>query len=134
MFDDFKDFLVAHYMGGRTDSEFWKYITSGAIETEFSKMIREMCKTKMPTLYDFPSYPGAAGWQLWSYILIQTGQLSPEVCSKYLNDFSINQAQQELKELHDRVERIYRANYRFDQFTETIKQENILWEYTGQLD
>lgn len=134
MFDDFKDFLVAHYMGGRTDSEFWRYVTSGAIETEFSKMIREMCKTKMPTLYDFPSYPGAAGWQLWSYILIQTGQLSPEVCSKYLYDFSIDQAQQELSALHDRIERIYNANYQFNDFTQTINQENIKWEYTGQLD
>jgi tryptophan halogenase len=35
MYDDFKDFLVLHYMGGRSDSEFWKYISSGATKTEF---------------------------------------------------------------------------------------------------
>lgn len=134
MFDDFKDFLVSHYMGGRTDTDFWKYISSGKIETDFSRNIREMCKTKMPTLYDFPSYPGAAGWQLWSFILIQTGQLSPEVCAKYINENTSSTAIKELENLHQKIERIYNANYRFNDFTNIIQNKEINWKYTGDLD
>lgn len=89
MFDDFKDFLVSHYMGGRNDSEFWKYISSGSVETDFSKNLKEMCKTKVPTVNDFPSYPGSANWLIWCYILAGTNQLTPEVAKKHLND-SIN--------------------------------------------
>ena len=36
MFDDYKEFLVSHYLGGRTDSEFWRYITAGNTLTDFN--------------------------------------------------------------------------------------------------
>jgi hypothetical protein len=42
MYDDFKDFLVSHYQGGRTDTEFWRYIGQDSATTEFAKELREM--------------------------------------------------------------------------------------------
>ena len=39
-----KDFLVAHYTCGRKDTEFWKYINSGATATDFVKSMHEVCK------------------------------------------------------------------------------------------
>lgn len=85
MYDDFKDFLVLHYMGGRTDTEFWKYIKSGATKTDFVDSILEMSKSKMPTFNDFNEYYGAAGWPLYSWVLLGTGNLSMSVCEKELN-------------------------------------------------
>lgn len=69
MYDDVKDFLVMHYMGGRDDSEFWKYIKTGATQTDFVKNLCEMAKDKIPTTHDFPGYFGAAGWPLYSYVM-----------------------------------------------------------------
>lgn len=69
MYDDVKDFLVMHYMGGRNDSEFWKYIKSGATQTDFVKNLLEMSKSKIPTTHDFPGYFGSAGWPLYSYVM-----------------------------------------------------------------
>jgi len=90
MYDDFKDFLVLHYMGGRTDSDFWKYISSGETKTEFVDSILEMSKSKMPTFNDFNEYYGAAGWPLYAWVLVGTGKLSPTVCKKELQMFMPN--------------------------------------------
>lgn len=69
MFDDVKDFLVMHYMGGRSDSEFWKYIGTGATKTDFVESLLSMSKTRLPSSNDFPQYQGSAGWALYSFVM-----------------------------------------------------------------
>lgn len=69
MYDDVKDFIVMHYMGGRTDSEFWKMIDSGVTRTDFVDTLLHMGKTKVPSDNDFFNYPGAAGWPLYSFVM-----------------------------------------------------------------
>jgi tryptophan halogenase len=84
MYDLIKDFLVLHYQGGRTDSEFWRYISSGKTLTDHVSAIIEVCKHRVPTNFLFPGIAGSAGWPLWSYILAGTNKLSPEVAKKDL--------------------------------------------------
>ena len=69
MYDDVKDFLVMHYMGGRNDSEFWKMISSGVTQTDFVNTLLHMGKSKVPTDNDFFNYPGSAGWPLYSFVM-----------------------------------------------------------------
>lgn len=85
LFDDLKEFIIMHYMGGRVDSEFWKYISSGATNTDFVNNILEMSKSKMPSINEFPSYPGGAGWALYSYILAGLGIAQKNVADNELN-------------------------------------------------
>ena len=90
MYDTFRDFLVAHYICGRDDSEFWKYIATGETMTDFVKDMIEMSKYRMPGRYNFPLFQGCAGWSLWSYVLAGTGNITPEVALKelkYLNAY-----------------------------------------------
>lgn len=84
LYDTMKDFLVAHYTCGRNDTEFWKYIDSGATTTPFVSDIHALCKVRVPNSTMFPRMEGSAGWPLWSYILAGTGKLSPETCRKEL--------------------------------------------------
>lgn len=84
MYDLLKDFLVLHYQGGRTDSEFWKYISSGATLTTHAEAMIGLCKHRVPNSSMFPGIPGAAGWPLWSYVLAGTGKLTPDVARKEL--------------------------------------------------
>lgn len=121
MFDDFKDFIVSHYLGGRNDSEFWKYITSGEAETEFAANLRDMCKTRMPTAFDFPNYSGAADWTIWSYILVGTGQLKPEVVKKYLTPKIVDRALYELNRLDLWAKGSQLTHYSLEEYFSIIK-------------
>lgn len=84
MYDLLKDFLVLHYQGSRTDSEFWKYISSGATLTDHAAAMIGLCKYRVPNSSMFPGIPGAAGWPLWSYVLAGTQKLTPETAKKEL--------------------------------------------------
>lgn len=85
MYDDFKDFLNIHYMGGRTDSNFWKYINTGETQTELTKTLVGMSKVKSPTNNNFNQYLGGVDWGLYSYVMFGNKILSKEVLSKELN-------------------------------------------------
>ena len=123
MFDDFKDFLVSHYLGGRKDSEFWKYVSSGAIETEFAANLRDMCKTKMPTKFDFPNYSGSANWLIWCYILVGTGQLTSEVAAKHLTPELVNDAVKRLDRLTMFAETTQLTHYNLDEYFAIVKSQ-----------
>lgn len=72
MYDDIKDFLVLHYTGGRTDSEFWRQITNGDTRTEFVDYVIELSRSnRLVSPHHFPyHYVGMAGSTLYKWILI----------------------------------------------------------------
>lgn len=73
--DDLRDFLVMHYQGGRTDSEFWRWISSGATRTDRVRELIDMAQHRIPTFNDFPRYWGVAGWSLYCWIMMGLGLL-----------------------------------------------------------
>lgn len=88
MYDDMRDFLVVHYMGGRTDSEFWKYISSGATQTDFVKQLLDIAKVRPPKNSDWLGYMGYIGSPLYNVVLANLGKLSPEICRKELSTYN----------------------------------------------
>ena len=125
MFDDYKEFLVSHYLGGRTDSEFWRYISAGNTLTDFNKDLRETCKSRIPTIHDFPGYPGAAGWTIWCYILAGTGQLTPEIARKHLTPSMEKQAIAKLNELSVVAHKMELTHYKYKDYRNTVKLQNL---------
>lgn len=85
MYDDFKDFLVVHYITQRNDSDFWKYINTGKTQTPFVRELLGMCKSRTPTFNDFNEYFGAAGWPLYAWVLLGTKNLTADVIQKEMN-------------------------------------------------
>lgn len=124
MYDDFKDFLVGHYLGGRTDTEFWRHITAGNTLTPFTKTIVEMCKTKMPTQNDFNEYPGAAGWHLWQFVLAGIGKFPPGVGINSLDNFLVNDSVDKINKIQREVDRMLVENYSYKEFNKLIKDPN----------
>lgn len=122
MYDDYKDFLVSHYLGGRNDSEFWQYITAGNATTEFAQTLKDMCKSRVPTAYDFPGYSGAAGWQIWCHILVGTDQLTREVALKHLTQDMANHAINTLNEISLNMKRLALTHYSIDDYRSLITQ------------
>jgi hypothetical protein len=73
-----------HYMGQRSDSEFWQHIYHGNTKTEFVEMMLNTATSRMPSKGDVLDYQGAAGWGLWSFVMAGIGRLPPEIAAKEL--------------------------------------------------
>lgn len=84
MYDCLKDFLVLHYQGGRTDTEFWRHISSGKTSTEFVDRLIGLCRYRVPNASLFPSLNGVAGWPLYSSILSGLKKITPETARREL--------------------------------------------------
>ena len=120
-----------HYTGGRTDSEFWKYMSSGDANTEFVNTILGMTKSKLPTFNDFDEYYGAAGWPIWSWVLAGTNNLSGTVVKKEL-DFDVpnlghyeTQAGIELAQWRYNYKSNLQNNLSYKEFIEFIRCQNL---------
>ena len=106
MYDTFRDFLVLHYAGGRTDSEFWKHISSGATLTPFVRDMLDMSKHRSPNTGEFLGFFGYAGWVLFSQVLAGTNNLTPEIARRELEFFGkTSQAKAKYEELQQSFQR-----------------------------
>jgi tryptophan halogenase len=110
LYDDTKDFLVLHYMGGRTDSEFWKSITNKETTTDRVEEMLEMCQKGMiPSAYTFGHGTlGIIGNVLHNWTLAGLDKIGPEHARNHLIKFnSLEQARLEtdqyLTELYNAV-------------------------------
>ncbi len=88
LFDDYRDFVVLHYQGGRTDSEFWRYINTGKTLTPFVANLLEYCKDHIPTHLYYENYLGTSA-PLWNWILGGLGKLNPEIAKRQLENYGM---------------------------------------------
>lgn len=82
IYDDIKDFIVLHYLGGRTDTEFWRYCSSGEIATDRVKEILEIANHRMLTEDDIPNPYNHLSYRAWNHVLAGLGKFSKEVAEK----------------------------------------------------
>jgi tryptophan halogenase len=98
LYDHYRDFLVMHYQGGRTDSDFWRHISSGATTTPFVEEVKELSKTHLPTYIHYEEYWSSSS-ALWNWVLAGLGILTEEVALKELtNTNRLEQASYEYAE------------------------------------
>ena len=91
MYDDFKDFLVMHYVTQRQDSEFWRWIATGATLTDNVKNLLELQKTRPISPVDFDAYHGYAGAGLYNWVMAGLGHLTPKMAQQELDFFGKNE-------------------------------------------
>lgn len=109
MYDDFKDFLVLHYMTNRDDTPFWKWINTGETASERVKEVIEMSKVRLLMRNDFLDYYGSAGYTLFNWILCGLGYMTKETAKEeltYMNSreyakFNWEEAEQKHKEIEN---------------------------------
>jgi hypothetical protein len=89
MYDDILDFLVIHYQGGRTDTEFWQRITQGETLTSFAAEVLEKCKHKIPGVLNYDYYYGCVGSPLWNWVLAGIGRITPDQAKQELANYNV---------------------------------------------
>ncbi len=87
MYDDFRDFLIIHYMGGRQDSNFWKYMSSSCL-TDKSKYILELCETSVPSSLSIDHYFGCAGSMLYNWVLAGIDRITKNNVQRILETYN----------------------------------------------
>jgi hypothetical protein len=127
LYDTTKEFLIAHYMGGRTDSEFWKYINSGKTKTEFVDNLLGMCKTQMPSNRDLDIAFGTPDMGLWCFVLAGLGHLAPETSAKVFSGntvpmLGLNDINSVIKEYQKTADNMLQDNLSYVDFINFLKR------------
>lgn len=85
MYDDFKDFLVLHYMTQRNDTPFWKWINTRETMSDRAKEVIEISKVRLLMQNDYADYYyGSAEYALFNWILCGLGYMTKETAKKEL--------------------------------------------------
>lgn len=86
IYDDIKDFILLHYLGGRTDTEFWRYYSNDVILTDRVKEILEIAEHRMLTKEDIPDPYNHLSYRAWNQVLAGLNKFSKEVAKKSITD------------------------------------------------
>ena len=110
MYDDFKDFLVMHYTGGRQDTEFWRWISTGEIHTPVVNELLEMQKSRHIRPNDLLGYHGYAGASLYNWVMAELGHLSKEAARRELDFYGQTELARQVWMVHEHNMSVLSAN------------------------
>jgi len=84
MIDDYKDFIQMHYLTGREDTPFWKFITNELKVSDKNLYYKEVSKKRLITAFDIQQTHGSAGYPLWCHIMDNSGLFDKDLVIKEL--------------------------------------------------
>ena len=82
--DDYKDFIQMHYLTGRQDTSFWKFITNELTISDKNKNLIDISNHRSITMADIEQTRGSAGYSLWSHILQNSNLYKKDIIEKEL--------------------------------------------------
>jgi tryptophan halogenase len=107
MVDDYKDFIQLHYLTGRSDTPFWKFMQNELTLTDKNKKIKEVAKKRLLTPFDMVLSYGAPGFGIWSHIIDNSGLIDRDLVEKELKHFGkYDEALQEIDKLMKHYQKI----------------------------
>ena len=84
MIDDYKDFIQMHYLTGREDTPFWKFITNELKVSDKNLYYKEISKKRLITAFDIQQTHGSPGYPLWCQIMDNSGLFDKDLVIKEL--------------------------------------------------
>ena len=81
LYDSIKDFIVLHYLGGKSDSEFWRHCNNGKIATDRVNEILEIANYRFLTEDDIPNPYNSLSYRAWNQVLAGLGKFSKEIAN-----------------------------------------------------
>ncbi len=107
MYDYYKDFVVLHYQGGRTDTPFWKHITNDHLSTPVVDAYIEKCKARFPGKYMFNDTWNVDA--LWKWTAAGLGMVSQEQARSEIEFLDIEYlSQRTLSDFHSGMAEVFK--------------------------
>jgi hypothetical protein len=85
--DDAKDLIQMHYLSGREDTPFWKYIKNELTITDHNKYLIDISKYRTININDMTVWYGSAGYAVWQHPLEMAGCFNKDIIKKELDLF-----------------------------------------------
>lgn len=82
--DTLRDFLVLHYKGGRTDTEFWKYMSSNEPNTEKVDYLLDISKDSIVSQLTLQQDSYRLVASMWNWILWGIGKINEDTARSVL--------------------------------------------------
>lgn len=120
MIDDYKDFIQMHYLTGRKDTPFWKFVTNEMIVTDKNKEYLEISKYRLLNMFDVERKHGTPGWPLWCHIMYNAGL--------FKNEDIINELKYHHK-LNDSEEQIKKMIMHYNKFKQSLVPTDEFFKY-----
>jgi hypothetical protein len=87
MMDDYKDFIQMHYLAGRNDTPFWKFVSSELKISDRNKELIEISNRRVINSFDINQSHGTPGYPLWVHILDNAGLYKKDIVEGELNHY-----------------------------------------------
>jgi len=87
MIDDYKYFIQMHYLTGRQDTPFWKFITNELKVSDKNQYLKNLSRFRTITAFDILQSHGSAGYPLWCHILDNSGCYERDIIKSELEHF-----------------------------------------------
>ena len=122
MIDDYMSFIQMHYLTGRNDTPFWKFITNELTITDKNKELIEISKYRLLNQFDVSNKNGTPGWPLWCHIMSAAGLFKPEMVERELKMHNAyGEAQNEMVKLMQHYNRLKKDLVSTEDFFKYLK-------------
>ena len=82
--DDYRDLIQLHYIAGREDTPFWKFVKNEMVISDKNKAILEISRHRSLQWFDFEVIHGTPGWAVYSHILDMAGLFNKKIVEEEL--------------------------------------------------
>jgi tryptophan halogenase len=98
--DDYKDLLQMHYLSGREDTSFWKFVKNEIKISDANRNRIDISKYRLLNNLDVSTEHGTAGWNVWSHIFDNAGLFDKDMIRKELSRLKkLNDGDTQLKNM-----------------------------------
>lgn len=120
--DNMVDFISLHYTGGRTDTEFWNYVTNEKPDTDKVSEILSLGKERLTRWDDFDTFYGSTNQILWNPVLAGLGHFDKETIESVFKTWNIPEEilEEELNNHLDKISSFYRVSSSIETFIDFV--------------
>jgi tryptophan halogenase len=120
MVDDYKDFIQMHYLTGRQDTPFWKFITNELKVSDKNDYLKNLSRFRIITPFDIQQTHGSAGYALWCHILYNSDCYVNDLIKSELTHFG------KMQETYNQIDRFEKE---YNRIKPTLVTNEELFKY-----